>query len=113
VAESTITLFEAISVGALRSHPSAGEQAIDELMVRLAPLRSEVVADARNYLMASYMYMYRDLSAGELEAFADFMESEESRAIHAAFFDAINERYQAAGESIGARLAELMMQERI
>ena len=73
-------------------------------------MRDSVIADVRDHAMATYAWIYRDVSIGDLRAYAEFLESNAARQLYGLSFAIMSEAYWQAGERVGQRLSELMDQ---
>jgi hypothetical protein len=104
------SLVRAIVIGS--AGDAAREEQVRQVDQILKTLRPQVVEDTRISMLAGFAYEYRDFSLGELTTYAEFLETNPSKAINSVLFAVANEHFIEVGEEIGEAMATLRRQKR-
>jgi hypothetical protein len=108
---ATESMFSAMAAGVLegqgRSVPPSMRATI---RARIEGMHDALLQDARRHWRILFARTYRDVSTSDLRAYADFLESDSSRAVYSAFATTGEAILTARGREIGAEFATWMRQ---
>ncbi len=88
--------------------PQPGQMA--QADARIKAMHAAFVAQARTMVLAAAQYGYRDLSTAEMKRYADFLETDPSLVMYAAFSGVMDTFYAETGKRIGEELAAAVRQ---
>jgi hypothetical protein len=83
--------------------------ALDQAVEAIYP---QMLADTREYIIASSAWTYRNLSLEEIRTYADFLQTDEARAAYAALQAGLGEAMEKRGREIGRAFADLLKQQK-
>ena len=112
-ARSSESLLRAMSIAMAESGPMPPDpDKLAEADARIAAMHGTFVAQARTMIVAAAQYVYRDFSTAEMKRYADFLETDPSQVMYAAFSGVMDTFYAETGKRIGEEMAAALRQQK-